>query len=234
MAVSIGQLDAGTWSAMFGMSLLELLIKDSHSTQHVIPDGHHLRVKCASGGIADGRNELATRFLSTDSDWLLMIDSDMGFGVDAVDRLLAAADPAERPVMGGLCFKQVRTGFDECRGEQFKMSPTLFDFVEGDDVAGFLPRYDYEADSVERVDATGAAFLLTHRDVFAKVKASEGDTWFDEIRADGNRYSEDLSFMMRVGAEGIPVHVHTGVRTVHDKGGVFLSEPAYIAQQEAA
>jgi hypothetical protein len=40
---------------------------------------------------------------------------------------------------------------------------------------------------------------------------------------------EDLSFCMRAGSLGIPVHVHTGVKTTHLKQ-LWLSEADYLDQ----
>ena len=51
--------------------------------------------ECGAAGIVDGRNALA-KFMcdeATDVDWLFMVDSDMGFAGDTVERLIAAADP---------------------------------------------------------------------------------------------------------------------------------------------
>jgi hypothetical protein len=57
--------------------------------------------------------------------------------------------------------------------------------------------------------------------------------WFDTIRhPKGAHFSEDLAFCIRLAACGIPLHVHTGIRTTHDKGGVFLDEAHYDATRK--
>src|SRR5258707_6774404 len=60
----------------------------------------------ASAGplLALGRNILAEQFLSYDLDWLLSIDTDIVFAVDAASRLLKSADPIERPIMSTLYY----------------------------------------------------------------------------------------------------------------------------------
>ena len=66
------------------------------------------------------------------------------------------------------------------------------------------------------------------------VRTKYGDVWFDTIRhPKGAHFSEDLAFCVRLAACDIPIYVHTGVKTGHDKGGVFYDEPFYDAQQSA-
>jgi hypothetical protein len=60
-----------------------------------------LRELCGAAGIVEGRNSIAAAFLDkTECEWLFMVDSDMGFAPDTVDRLIEAADrilPALNP-----------------------------------------------------------------------------------------------------------------------------------------
>jgi hypothetical protein len=45
-----------------------------------------------------------------------------------------------------------------------------------------------------------------------------GGGWFDRLRGtDGSLLGEDISFCIRAGAAGFPIHVDTGVRTTHHK-----------------
>ena len=69
--------------------------------------------ECGAGGIAAGRNELARRCLSSDAEWLLMVDADMGFEADAWLQLHNVADATDRPIIGGLCFTYQRAGIGE-------------------------------------------------------------------------------------------------------------------------
>jgi GT2 family glycosyltransferase len=176
--------------------------------------------------LSERRNEAVKALLDSAAEWLLFVDSDMGFSTDALDRLLAAADPAERPIMGGLCFGLQQRDPDGMGGYDMKPFPTLFDFVKG----SFEIRWDYQRDMVVRVDATGCAFLLIHRDVLAKF---DDGTWFDRAKLGDELLGEDLSFCARAGELGIPIHVHTGVRTSHHKA-LWLTEAHYIAARIAA
>src|SRR4051812_8830131 len=92
---------------------------------------------------------------------------------------------------------------------------------------------DYPADELVEVSATGAACFIVHRDVLAKIRANYGDRWFDRVEhPKGARFSEDLSFFVRVAGVDAPIYVHTGIPTSHDKGGVFLRETEFRRQQQ--
>lgn len=238
-----GFLDGGHWSACFGLSYLELTLHDLGNSQRIIREGgQYLRKVAGSAGISDGRNEVARLFLdSTDGEWLWFVDTDMGFAADTVDRLVASADPAERPVMGGLCFGQRRVEPRPFHASRFGLVPTVYGYVETDDgEVGFTPIEAYEQDAVIKVAGTGAACLLIHRSALELVRLKYGDSWFDPMthptgmKGRPRTFSEDLSFCVRLAAVDLPVHVDTSVKTCHEKGGVFLDEDLYDRQQAVA
>lgn len=236
-SVVVGYLDGGTWSACFGLSYRDMLLYDaSHNRRIIREGGKELRAVSGSGQLGVNRNKVARDFLDgTDAEWLLFIDSDMGFDPDTADRLVAAADPADRPVAGALCFavKRVEGVRVPHHGELFEIQPTLYEFVELEDEAGFRALVDYPRGELVRVDATGAACLLIHRSVLERVRAEIGDVWFDSVPTpDGLRQlSEDFSFCMRLRDLGVPLHVDTSVKTAHHKGVFFLDEDAFDRQQ---
>lgn len=165
-----------------------------------------------------------------------MIDTDMGFAADTVDRLVEAAESKrECSVVGGLAFALKRkppTG-DLLYGEHFNIVPTVYDYFNTDDEQGFLPRANYERNKMLEVSGTGAACLLVRFDALEEVRRKYGDTWFDPItiphgdHGKPRTFGEDLSFSMRLIACGIPLYVHTGIKTTHEKGGIFLDEATY-------
>lgn len=187
-----------------------------------------LLIQASVNTLSERRNDAVKALLDSACDWLLFVDSDMGFGPDAIDRLLEAADPVQRPIMGALCFGLQQRDPDGMGGYVTKPFPTIFDF-DGQ----FQIRWNYQRDTVTRVAATGCAFLLIHRDVLAKMRSECGDTWFDRARLNTELLGEDLSFCARVGELGFPVHVHTGVRTSHYKS-LWLTESHYIGARLAA
>lgn len=228
--VLISWLHGGDTSASFTFSLLRMSLYE----QARLGVAHNiLPTLCGSGDIDGGRNKVASVFLDSDADWLFFIDSDMGFAPDALERLLAAADKNTRPIIGGLCFAQKHGGQDlELASEVHYPTPTLYKFRDLGDVAGFEPELDYPPDTLAKVDATGAAFLLMHRSALTKITAwadELGQRPFDKMknpRCEGF-FSEDLSFSLRAAAAGVPIHVHTGVKTSHHKGGVYWTEESY-------
>lgn len=238
-SVVVGFLDDGQWSACFGLSYRDLCLYDVMSSQRIVREGgRELRQLCGTGGISEGRNEVARSFLdATDGEWLWFVDTDMGFAQDTVDRLVASADRYQRPVMGGLAFAQRRTSQGELYAPRFAVVPTCYAYAELEDELGFLPMPDYGRDQVIQVAGTGAACLLIHRRVLEKIRAQHGDAWFDPIThptglKGGRRvFSEDLSFCVRCQAADVPVHVDTSVKTVHEKGGVYLDEELFDRQQ---
>lgn len=232
--VSVAFLHPGHYSAVFAESLEAVLFADIQSGRILSHRFGKLGKQCGSAGIVDGRNAVARAFLDeADSEWLFMVDSDMGFAADTVERLVAAADAKERPIVGALAFAQKTAGSTSLGGIRYVAQPTIYQFLEFDDRAGFAPWIDYPKDELVQVGATGAACLLVHRSVFETIRAKYGDRWFDPVShpKSVNHFSEDLSFCVRVAGCDFPMYVHTGVKTTHDKGFTFLDEEFYDAQQ---
>ena len=167
-----------------------------------------------------------------DAEWLFWLDTDMGFLADTLERLIEVADPVERPIVGALCFTQRETSEDGMGGWRCAAAPTIFDWIHQDDQQGFAVRWDYPVDTLTRCAGTGSACVLVHRSVYERVYEKYGRSWYDKAFNPTMRKetSEDLSFCMRAVSVGVPVHVHTGVRTSHQKT-IWLSEDDYLAQR---
>lgn len=240
-SVVVGYLDAGVWSACFGLSFRDLILYDTLGAGRIVRQGgKELRKVAGTMGVAAGRNEIAAEFLdATDGEWLWMVDTDMGFAPDTVEQLVAAADPTDRPVLGALCFAMKRQARGDFYAERFRISPTVYEYLDLGDEVGFRPILDYDRDSVVQVAGTGAACLLMHRGALEAVRSYAGDAWFDPIvhpsgaKGRPRTFSEDLSFCVRLAGAGVPVHVATKVKTTHHKGGVFLDEDTFDRQQAA-
>jgi len=208
--VVVGYLHGEFVRAEFAASMLAL----SHHSRDDIATIHHVY---SGPNIARVRNELAAWFLLERREpWLLMVDSDMAFAPDALERLLAAADQRHAPIVGGLCFSQ---------GDDGPLS-TMYELVPHEDGAGTFTRYQqWPEDTLHKVSATGAAFLLVHRYVFERVAKGWGRPrkhdpvwpWFRESAMGTRVMGEDLTFCLRAAAAGYPIHVHTGVQIGHMK-----------------
>lgn len=229
--VAVGFLHGGEWSSCFGMSLVELYLVDATIGSHRLV--RQLPKFCAAGGLVAARNEVAEKFLdATDCEWLWMVDSDMGFGPTTVDDLIGAADADSRPVVGGLCFALRRDHPGMFHGEKYVVVPAVYRWVETDVEVGFQSILELPDDTLMEVSATGAACMLVHRNALDSVRKKYGDHWFDPVThpTGPTTFSEDLSFCVRLAALDIPVFVHTGVGTTHDKGGIFLDRETFDAQ----
>jgi GT2 family glycosyltransferase len=202
----IGYCHPGTVRAEFAASLLSVAMEAETPLDAVITLEW-------GPNISTARNKISADFLTRPTPWLLMCDTDMVFAGNALDRLIAAADPVERPIVGALCYSPLD-------GEQY---PTMYELVQkGHGRIGFVRPETIPDDQLVRVSATGTGFLLIHRSALEKVRDTSGDEaapWFREMPV-GEPLSlmgEDMTFCLRAGAAGIPVHVHTGVQVGHMK-----------------
>lgn len=219
--VVIAYIHPGETSAYFTQSLVNLLMIDQAMNRRVVGCLN----EWSSANVSVARNSLTGQFLDNyDADWLLWIDADMAFEHDALERLLASADAKTRPIVGGLCFG---VALDT-------LFPTIYQFIENE--AGALTTMrvgDYPNDQVVQCAATGAAFLLIHRSVLAGMRDrgfNAAFPWFQETELAGQPAGEDLTFCIRAGILGHPVHVDTSVKIGHHKSTV-LTHDMFQAQR---
>lgn len=187
----------------------------------------------ATGRIHEIRNQAAAWFLDrTDGDALWMIDSDMAFPPWTLKALVDVMDVNERPVVGGLCFGQRTLRFTDAGYPDSEVYPTIYMWNPSLDV--FQHVDDYPDDTLIRCAGTGAACLLIHRTVLESLREKVGDHWFSPVGGAGGDplefFSEDLSFCGRLMEHQIPLHVHTGIRTGHQKSR-WLDHDMFRAQQ---
>lgn len=240
----VGWCDGGDWAACFGLSLHNLFMHDFCSpAPRIMRDPaqrYYLRDLAGTMGIASARNHIATAFLDeTDAEWLFMVDSDMGFEADTVDRLISSAQAGGFEVMGALAFalKRRLLNPNPLNVELTRLCPTVYQLAELENESGFAPVFDYPRDAVMEVGGTGAACVVIHRGVLARIRYMYGDRWFEPIthptgdHGKPRTFSEDLSFCLRVQAVGAKVGVDTSVKTGHAKGGIFLTEEQYVIQR---
>jgi len=231
--VVVGYLTPGKVHSGFMESLLDLIVYDVAFHRRIVGGGGRLAVQ-AGANLSGPRNSLVRRFLEYGkADWMLMLDDDMTFKPDLLERLLEFADPEDAPVVGGLCF-----GFDD----KANIQPTLFGLV-GDESSPQVIRYhEWPPDAMFQVAATGTACLLIHKTVFERLRDiqlpqrngrpgfNDAFPWFQETEHDGGPVSEDITFCWRVGLAGIPIYVNTAVQLGHIKDRE-LTMDAYFAQR---
>ena len=179
-----------------------------------------IKVHSGSTSVPENRNSLVKEFLDTSTaEWLLMVDADMGFAPDALDRMLEVADRDERPIIGAMAFANRHVAADPYGGWTTRAYPTILDWQKFDDgISRFVGRSHYPPNALVKCGATGAAFLLMHRNVLEVIGEKYGRHWFTrQPDPGGEMMGEDVSFFARCAALGIPLHVHTGIQTTHHK-----------------
>lgn len=230
--VVIGYLHPGLVHAAFMESVLDLLVYDTAFHKRIVSGGGRLATQ-AGANLSGPRNGIVKKFLEYgQADWLWMVDSDMTFTPDIVEKLLEFADPETAPIVGGLCF-----GFDD-RGD---IQPTLFGLMGEEQHPQVIRYHEWPPDAMFQVSATGAACLLIHKSVFDRMRDfkvpsrdrpgfNDAFPWFQELEHDGQPVSEDIAFCWRAGIAGIPLYVNTAVRLGHIKDRE-LTMDAYLAQR---
>lgn len=235
--VTIGYVHPGEVSEIFINSLLRMQAFEAKENGRFLGT---ISKRAGTGWIAGARNFVTTEFLKSDSQWLMFIDTDMGWAPWALTRMLSVAkQDGFKPIIGGLTFALTVTDWDpETNGETTECFPVLgiWNRNDGGEILGYRYITKYDKDTVLRMDSTGAAFLLIHRSAFEKVGAS--DWWTPlEVPEDSpglegrGHFSEDVSWWIRVANAGLELWVDCGTRTAHDKGGVHLTEKVWDFQE---
>lgn len=219
----------GTVDATFFGSVTACLLHDANNHKHITERGGCIwlesspRIFSARCQIVEGFLDLANTW-DYPPEWLLWVDSDMTFEADVVDRMVdTVTQNPEIKILGGLCFAGGRGG----RKRAF---PTLYTV---DDAENFDPEqplklsrsYNYYTDSLVKVNATGGAFIMVHREVYetmAEKYAMRGGypnpyIWYREYEQAGKAYGEDIFFCLAAGSCGYPTWVHTGIKIGHMK-----------------
>lgn len=191
--------------------------------------GPYLAMKCGTDGLPAARNQVAASFVQSDAQWLWWTDTDQGFAPDTLDRLLAQADPVERPIVGALAFAQVEVGPDGMGGYRCQPRPAILRWVDRvDGKSGFTQILDYPRDTLFRVDGIGCACIVIHRSVFEAILERYGPNWYTRQMnpSTGQLVGEDLSFCARAAACGFPIYADSSVKTNHLKP-IWVSEDDY-------
>jgi hypothetical protein len=186
----IGYVRGAEVSGAFLDSLMDLLGEDGYRTI-----AGTIRVETGPVLVA-ARNKLVQVFMEQmDFPWLFMVDTDMVFGPDVIDRLKQVASP--HIIAGALCFGW----FSDARIAK----PTLY----GEGMAQIT---EWTPGALVPVEATGAACLLVHRRVLEALPAG---AWFKQSE-DGS-WGEDQGFFMNAAAAGIRAVIDTSTQVLHDK-----------------
>jgi len=232
--VVLGYVHGSQLTASFHDTIVQLLVYDMSHEGRIVGGGGRVS-QYSSANISNARNNIVRRFLDeSDAEWFFSVDTDMSFPPETLDRLLEQAYKHGVPIVGGLCFGQAD-------GELF---PTTY-LLSGDAEHPKMVRLnawprrveDNEMHPLIPVSATGAACVLIHRSVLEAMreKFPEPYPWFrEEILGEppwgagapgtGSAMGEDITFMLRAGVLGFPVHVHVDVEVGHEKSWLLIRD----------
>lgn len=179
-------------------------------------------VQVGTGYIASARDTVCAKFLTTQGEWLLMLDWDVTFSPECVYELLDAADPKERPIIAG-CYV---TFF----GEGSKLRPCWM--LAGEDGQQYAPD-ELRVGEIIECATVGMGFTLIHRSVLEAMQRvySLEDNWafFGHDMIGGVRTGEDVTFCNRARKLGFTSWGHGGVLLGHTKAKTFV--PSDIAER---
>lgn len=205
----------------FHHSLLRLMLFEQAAGNTVVD----IMPRQSGANVSMPRNELAAAFLNhkRKPEWLWFVDADMTFLPDTLRRLIDAADPQLRPIVGGLCFG-IRPSVDESGVQivdelgvvDYEVYPTIYVVDSSNDKLVVHNLLGYPENMIVQVHATGTACLLIHRSVL-EAFPEQPFRWFRESTLGVQPVSEDITFCLQAGSLGFPTHVHTGVKLGHQK-----------------
>lgn len=212
----------------FTQSSLNLLNHDMAHAGHIQRYGGRLFQR-GSSRLPQARCLLVDQFLALPPvrgkpiEWALLIDDDMEFAPDVADRMLKTAHDEDVHLVGGLAFVGGH-GSGEMYPTMYAMD-AIATKEKGSIVLARMERYP--RGSRVGVDATGAAALLVHREVFEKMAAKyQGEMfpWFADGSENGISYGEDVVFCLRARMLGYKLIVDTTIPFGHVKTQVLNEE----------
>lgn len=184
--------------------------------------------------INNARTNNGLAFLESEAEWALLIDSDMVWFPEAIIRLLKTAKEQKAKVVSGLTFMQ----------QKARIVPHAYAMIpnqKGGDGKPILAPYALLPSFEEpfKVEATGGACLLVHRDVYADVKKMTEKTtayyWQEETYSPRNKKQkgEDLVFCERIKAVGYDIWYEPRSLWLHTKKPETIGVKEYIAFLES-
>lgn len=210
----------------FTDSVSQTLLYDGYHHRYLVdPPGGVMSMQ-SSPRVAEARSQVIDEFLNPDSpyagaEWLWWTDADATFEKDTLARMMEHAHAQDVPILGALAFGGASPD---------TMFPTVYRLLPPENGEGWgMDRVDdYPRDTLVKVGATGCHCVLVHRQVFVAMSAKFGRLpdgrhnpypWYAEgtVNRAGSPIGEDVNFCIKAQALGIPVHVHTGIKTGHVK-----------------
>ena len=145
------------------------------------------------------RNELATRAISGEYDYVFWLDSDMVFAPDTLERMMRTLKEKDLDILTGLYFRRVPP-----------YSPVLFDRLDIDGEICYWSEFKDIPDDVFEVGGCGFGCVLMKTDVFMDVQGKFGNM-FAPIANNG----EDIAFCWRARQCGYKIYCDPSIECGH-------------------
>lgn len=205
---AVGYIRGHEVAGRFMECVIELLLYDNQTWN--ILEWRVVPMMCAHY-LSVGRNQLTKKMLQIipeDVEIFVSVDTDNTFTPVEMMQLVAAVDPVERPVVGGLYWAC------DNLGEQVRPL-VLRRRADGE----LNVEWEYPPDVIMEVDVVGMGLTAVHRRIYRELQVEIGDHWFDfDESAAGNFMPEDNAFCRRVQEMlGAKIHLHTGLQAGHVK-----------------
>ena len=161
--------------------------------------------------VDNARNILIDRFMATDKEWFLSVDTDIVLPEHAVTRLLSRG----LPLVGALINVNTNPPSPQIY-QRMRVYEKLSEGLPWGS-ATFLIDKEWEPGDLVKADATGAGCLLIHRDVFDKIPGKSPARWFHHDFRGNIWFGEDMVFCERAAAAGFQLYIDTSVKAGHLK-----------------
>ena len=219
--VCIGMITSGNVHMAVVQSLLGAVMNGGARWIYIQQSGPYLD---------DARNNLIGTFMNEafkDCDRLLMVDSDVEFTSDDIQRLV----DDNRPVVSGVYHSMYEDGIHPVVYEWSDYGEKTLRVPDKRCKTGYRLEYGRtmtpiktwpataEEQPLVKVDGCGAGFLMIKRDVIMEfIKHHEPpQIWFAEDVINGTHFGEDLCFNVRCAELGIDTWVDRRVQLAHHK-----------------
>lgn len=164
--------------------------------------------------IYTARNNLATKAVQMDADFVLWLDSDMVFPPDTLERLYNDYKAEKGDIISGVYFRRVAP---------FK--PVLFDKLDITEAGTFTTEFDKIPDDIFEVQGCGFGCVLMPAEVLMDVIGKFGNP-FDPLPTAG----EDLSFCWRARQCGYRIVCDPSITLGH-VGNMVIDRSFYESYQ---
>ncbi len=206
--ITIGWCDGGVVEGRFMSGVTTAIIEAPKQKINIVNT-----IRVTGNQIARQRQSLWDFWADTsDSEWLLWVDSDIVITPTVVQKLWEVADKKTKPVVTGVYFVSNET-------EQSLMEPVPAIYMETGDKYRTRLIHPLPENQVIPVDVAGFGLMLMHRSIIEPVRAVAGEfSVFGENQQAKDKFiSEDVSFCRKLKEAGIQLYAHTGATVQHMK-----------------